>query len=183
MLRGPRVILRAITRDDLPRYVAWLNDYEVGKHLGHVSPFNLEDETDWYEGQRKNDSVFNLAIETETGAHIGSVGLMDINRRAQKAELGIVIGAKEEWSKGYGGEAIEAMLRYGFEQLNLNRISLQVDTDHPGAIKCYKRCGFTIEGELRQVGFREGEFVNQYIMSILRSEYFQRKTHGALSNG
>ena len=171
MLKGPRITLRAITREDLSRYVTWLNDPEVSRHLGHLAPFNLDDEIDWYEAQRKNDSTLHLAIETENNEHIGSVSLMNINYRTQSSELGIVIGVKALWDKGYGGEAIEVLLRYGFENLNLNRIALLVDTDHPRAIKCYQRCGFSIEGEMRQVGFRGDRFFNQYIMSILRSEY------------
>jgi RimJ/RimL family protein N-acetyltransferase len=171
MIKGPRITLRAVTRDDLPRYVVWLNDPDVSRHLGQLLPFNLDDEIDWYEAQRKNDSSLHLAIETENNEHIGSISLMDINYRAQSAELGIVIGVKDLWDIGYGSEAIEALLCYGFENLNLNRICLRVDTDHPRAIKCYQRCGFSIEGELRQVEFRDGRFFDQYIMSVLRSEY------------
>jgi len=171
MLKGSQLILRAVTRDDLPRYTTWLNDYDVSRHLGHLRPFNLEDETDWFERQRQDTASLHLAIETKAGAHIGSVSLMNINQRVQSAELGIVIGTKEDWSKGYGTEAILLMLRYGFKQLNLNRIYLRVNSDHHGAIKCYTRCGFSQEGIMRQATFREGQFIDQILMSILRSEY------------
>ena len=183
MLKGPRVTLRAIKPDDLPRFVTWLNDYEVRKHVSPFVPFTLEDEEEWYQAQRKDQSVFNLAIEIEDGTHIGSIGLMDINQRVQQAELGIMIGRKEAWSKGYGGEAIALMLAYGFDHLNLNRIFLRVNTDHLGAIKCYQRGGFVTEGELRQVGFRAGRFVNQYIMSVLRAEYLAEKNNHPETNG
>ena len=174
MLKGPRLTLRAVTRDDLPRYVAWLNDTDVVRHLSMFMPMNLDDETEWYEAQRKDRSTLNLAMETETGQHIGSVGLMSIDYRNQSAELGIVIGEKNEWNKGYGGEAIEILLAYAFNELNLNRIYLRVDTDNLGGVNCYKRCGFVTEGEFREVGFRDGKYINQYIMSVLRNEYRQR---------
>ncbi|MEM7030229.1 MAG: GNAT family protein [Chloroflexota bacterium] len=174
MIRGDRLTLRAITRDDLPRYVSWLNDPEVTKHLGHIPPFNLDDETDWFERQRKDDSVYHLAIDTPDGVHIGSVSLMNIDARNQKAELGIVIGLKSDWGKGFGTEAINIMLDYGFYTLNLNRIYLRVDTEHFAGITCYQRCGFTQEGELRHDTFREGQFHNVYLMSILREEYEKR---------
>jgi len=171
MLKGPRITLRAVTRDDLPRYVTWLNDVEVVKHLTIYIPFNLDDETDWYEKQRKDQSVVNFAIDTENGKHIGSIGLMKIDAKNQNAELGIVIGDKEEWGKGYCTEAIGLLLGYGFDTLNLNRIFLRVDTDNPGGLKCYRRCGFITEGEMRQVIFSGGKFINQYLMSVLRNEY------------
>ncbi len=171
MLKGPRLTLRAITPDDLPRYVAWLNDVEVTRHLTIYLPMNLDDEEEWYQRQRKDPTTLNLAIETETGEHIGSVGLMKIDHRTQSAELGIVIGAKEHWGKGYGREAITVLLEYGFHTLNLNRITLRVDADHPAAIRCYQNCGFVMEGEMRQAVFRDGQFINQYRMSILREEY------------
>jgi len=183
MLKGPRLTLRAIRRDDLPRYVIWLNDSEVIEHLGDIFPFSLEDEEEWYEAQRKDQRVLHLAIETAEGIHIGSVSLMNINYRNQVAELGIVIGVKSDWGKGYGTEAINILLSYGFEVLNLNRIFLRVDTDHHGAITCYQRCGFTQEGELRQVGYKAGKFYNQYIMSILRTEYNQRVSDYGKSSG
>jgi RimJ/RimL family protein N-acetyltransferase len=174
MLKGPRLTLRAVTRDDLPRYVTWLNDIEVTKHLSLYLPFNLDDEAEWYETQRKSGTEQNFAIETEDGTHIGSAGLMNINHRVQSAELGIVIGAKSEWNKGYGQEAITLMLEYAFNTLNLNRVCLRVDTNHPGAINCYRRCGFVTEGEMRQVEFSEGRHIDQYLMSILKSEYYQQ---------
>ncbi|MFQ5577324.1 MAG: GNAT family N-acetyltransferase [Anaerolineae bacterium] len=175
MLTGARLTLRAVTRDDLPRYVAWLNDGDVTKHLSLYLPMNLDDETEWYESQRHNQTVQNFAIETRDGKHIGSVGLMDIDYRDQSAELGIVIGDKTEWGKGYGREAIGMLLDFAFNTLNLNRICLQVDTDHPAAIKCYRNCGFVQEGELRHIIYREGRHTNQYLMSILKSEYRQRQ--------
>ena len=174
MPKGDRLTLRAITRDDLPRYVSWLNDPDVTKYLGHIAPLNLDDETAWYERQRSDQGVLHLAIDTPEGIHIGSVSLMNIDTRSQKAELGIMIGLKSDWGKGYGTEAINIILDYGFKTLNLNRIFLYVDTEHAGGITCYQRCGFTQEGELRQETYRDGQFRNMYIMSILRSEYTQR---------
>ena len=172
MLKGPRITLRAITRNDLPRYVTWLNDVEVIRHLTtNFAPFNLDDETDWYENQRKDQSTKNFTIDNEAGKHIGSISLMNIDHRHQQAELGIVIGEKNAWNKGYCTEAITLLLKYGFNTLNLNRIFLRVDEDSWGGLKCYERCGFVKEGELRQAVFREGAFISHYIMSVLRSEW------------
>ena len=172
MLKGQRLTLRAIERDDLPRYVAWLNDPEVTDHLKAYLPFNLDDETNWYESQRQDRSAQNFAIVlTAENLHIGSIGLMKINQREQNAELGIMIGDKSCWGQGYGREAIQLLLPFGFNTLNLHRIYLRVDASHPAAIRCYTRCGFVEEGRLRDEVFRHGQFEDQLVMSILRPEY------------
>jgi RimJ/RimL family protein N-acetyltransferase len=172
MIEGSRITLRAVERDDLPRYVSWLNDPEVTYHLSPLLPFNLDDETDWYEQQRQDQSVLNLAIVIDDGRqHIGSVGLMHLDYRHQQAELGIVIGEKSQWGQGYGREAIELLLEYAFTELNLNRVYLRVDASHASAIHTYLRCGFQEEGRLREAVYHHGGFEDQLLMSVLRTEY------------
>ncbi|MDM8528999.1 GNAT family protein [Anaerolineales bacterium HSG24] len=172
MLKGKRINLRATERDDLPRYVKWFNDEEVNAHLTTFMPMNLDDETAWYENQRQDSSMLTLAIViTAEDKHIGSIGLMHIKPRIQSAELGISIGDKESWGQGYGQEAIELLVDFGFMHLNLHRLFLRVDANHPTAKRCYEKSGFVEEGRLRSAGFRHGQFFDQFIMSILRSEY------------
>ena len=175
MLKGQRLTLRAIERDDLPHYVAWLNDPEVTDHLLAHLPFNLDDETDWYENQRKDNTMqnFGMVVSAEN-LLIGSIGLMNINQREQHAELGILIGHKTHWNQGYGREAIHLLLLFGFNTLNLHRIYLRVDASHPAAVRCYTSCGFVEEGRLRETVFRQGRFEDQLIMSILRPEYLAK---------
>lgn len=172
MIKGKRITLRAITRDDLPRYVAWLNNPEVIYHLSPLLPMNLEDETDWYEQQRKDKTTQNLAIVINEGdLHIGSIGLMRLNHQQQQAELGIFIGDKSKWGQGYGQEAIHLLLNFAFTELNLHRIFLRVDASHAAGIRCYQACQFQEEGRLRDAVYHHGHFEDQLIMSVLRPEY------------
>lgn len=174
MIKGDRVTLRAIERDDLPHYVTWLNDPEVTHHLSLFLPLNSDDEAGWYEAQRKDDSCQNFAIVINKGeAHIGSVGLMKINYREQNAELGIVIGDKTQWGKGYGREAIQLLLKFAFTEMNLHRVYLRVDAGNTPAIRCYLNCGFIEEGRLRDAVYHRGHFEDQLMMSVLRSEYLK----------
>ncbi|MDR7071511.1 RimJ/RimL family protein N-acetyltransferase [Fictibacillus barbaricus] len=75
------------------------------------------------------------------------------------AELGIAIGNKRFWGKGYGLAAMRAMLNFGFTELHLNKIWLRVEIDNEKAIKSYKRAGYIEEGILRQDRLRNGKFV------------------------
>ena len=174
MIPGDKVILRPIERDDLPRYVRWFGDPEVRRHLLVYLPFSLAQEERWYEGmidrlERGNDVL--LAIETIEGVHIGNVGLHDIDWKSRSAELGIIIGEKDYWGQGYGTDAIRTLLRLSFEEMNLHRVYLRVDADNMRGIHCYKKCGFQKDGTLRDAVFREGQYIDQWLMSILRTEF------------
>ncbi len=172
MLNGTNLTLRAVTRDDLPHYIEWFSDPDVTRNLLWYLPLNMDFETSWYERQLNDPTTLNFAIVISASQkHIGSISLQKIDHRSQVAELGIAIGDKTEWGKGYCQEAIRLLLDYGFNQLNLNRIYLQVFTDNIAGKKCYSRCGFKLEGELREASFSNGHFVNHYVMSVLRHEF------------
>jgi len=172
MLKSERLTLRKISRDDLANYLVWFNDPEVNRHLLTFIVFNMDDEVAWYEAQQKDPNTLNLAIIlNHNHKHIGSIGLSEINHRTQQAQLGIAIGEKQYWGQGYGREAIKLLLEFGFLELNLHRIALQVDASHIAAQHCYQHCGFVEEGRLRDAIFRRGQFEDQLIMSILRPEF------------
>jgi len=174
MIPGEKVQLRPIERDDLPRYVEWFSDPEVRRYLIIYLPFSLTQEERWFEnlvGRLERQEDVLLAIETADGVHIGNIGLHTIDWKNRNAELGIVIGEKAYWNQGYGTDAIRTMLGLAFREMNLHRVFLRVDVDNGRGIRCYEKAGFRQEGTLREVVFREGTFHNQYIMSILESEF------------
>ncbi|MBI9043380.1 MAG: GNAT family N-acetyltransferase [Anaerolineaceae bacterium] len=175
MLIGKRVRLRAIERMDLELYVKWLNDPEVRRHLTIYQPMSMAQEETWYENNLKNSlNEQPLAIEIDKSGKwtlIGNIGLMDFDYRIQSAELGLFIGDKREWGKGYGKDAICLMLTHAFNSLNLNRVFLRVYEDNSRGIRLYEKIGFIHEGRLREAVFDSGSFKDVLIMSILRSEW------------
>lgn len=171
MIRGKQVLLRAIEPSDLSDYHRWLNDPEVSRHLALYTPLSMPDEESWYEATRADSSQTVFAIETEAGQHIGNVSLMDINWKDRSAELGIVIGDKRQWGKGYGQDAIRTVLGFAFGEINLNRVYLRVFAEHASAIKAYCKCGFVEEGRLREDIYAEGEYHDMLVMGILKREY------------
>jgi RimJ/RimL family protein N-acetyltransferase len=174
MVEGLKVRLRPIEREDLPTYVRWFGDPEVRHHLAMYLPFSLAQEEQWFEDllQRLRDrTAVLLAIETLDGVHIGNLGLVDVNWKDRNAELGITIGEKAYWGQGYGTDAVRTMLRLAFEQMNLHRVFLRVHADNARAIRCYEKAGFQKEGTLRHVVFRDGAYVDQFLMAILAPEF------------
>ena len=175
MIYGKRVRLRAIERSDLPRYFEWLNDPEVTEGLWHYLPLSMDDEEGWFEKMRQEDAEQRpLAIEIredQAWRLAGNVGLLDLRWANRSAELGIFIGDKSLWDKGYGTEAVELMLRHAFDTLNLHRVFLRVFASNERAQRSYQKAGFVPEGTLRQAVFRHGRYVDMHIMSVLRSEW------------
>jgi diamine N-acetyltransferase len=171
---GKQVRLRPIERTDLPRFVSWFNDPEVRQHLTVYLPFALAQEERWFENllrRLEEQHEVLLAIETHDGVHIGNIGLHAINWKDRHAEAGIVIGEKAYWDQGYGSDAMRTLLGIAFRQMNLHRVYLHVDADNARGIRCYEKAGFRLEGTLREAVFRDGVYHDQYVMSILASEY------------
>jgi len=170
MIQGERVLLRAIERGDLPNYVQWFGDPRVLVYFGRLLPLSLAQEEAWYEGQLQDPSVCNFAIEYE-GQHVGGAGFSSIDGRNRTAEVGLFIGIPGLWDQGLGGDVLRLLLRFGFEQMNLHRISLQVFAESERAVHLYENVGFQHEGSWRQAEFRHGRYHDLLWMSILRDEW------------
>lgn len=176
MIYGERIRFRAIEREDIPRYVEWFNDPEVTAGLATYLPMSLADETRWFENLGNlpvEERGFAVDVKTVDGGwkHIGSVGFHHIDWVNRSAEFGICIGEKTLWNQGYGSEAARLMLKHGFETLNLHRIFLRVYETNPRAIRAYEKVGFVKEGIIRDAVYRNGCYINDLLMSVLRSEW------------
>jgi len=171
MIRGERVVLRAIEADDAERCHTWVNDREVTRFLSLRFPIPMADERRWTEATRDPSHDVELAIDTLEGTHIGNCGLHGIDAVARRAELGILIGDKAHWGQGFGTDAMLTLCGFGFGEMNLHRIYLRVIGFNQRAIACYEKCGFLHEGRLRQAEFREGAYHDMLIMGILRDEF------------
>jgi RimJ/RimL family protein N-acetyltransferase len=176
MIYNDRIRLRADERSDLPLFVEWLNDPEVREGISSYLPFSQAIEEQWYEHMLKlprEEHPFGIDIRTGDGGWrlIGNCSMFEFNWRCRSAEVGIFIGDKSCWNQGYGTDVMRLILKHGFETLNLNRIYLHVFANNPRAIRCYEKVGFIHEGRLRQAEFKNNQYVDMLVMSVLHSEY------------
>ncbi|NLS79728.1 MAG: GNAT family N-acetyltransferase [Chloroflexi bacterium] len=171
MIKGNKVRLRAIEQEDIPRFVRWLNDPDVIRFLTIYQPISTADEIRWFQRHLESKDDFVYAIETAEGVHIGNIGLHGMDWKNHNATLGIFIGEKAYWGLGYGTDAILTLLHFAFGEMNLNRVELSVFDYNERAIHSYRKCGFQLEGGRRQALYREGEYHDVLLMSILKSEY------------
>jgi RimJ/RimL family protein N-acetyltransferase len=174
-LKEVNVSLRDLLIEDAEDRYQWCMDEEVTKHLNmpeKYPPFSQLETQEWIQQCiNKTNGYEQKAILSENGEHIGWVDLKNIDRMNKHAELGIAIGNKRYWGKGYGLAAMKEMLRFGFTKLQLNKIWLRVEIDNEKAIKSYKRAGYTEEGILRQDRLRKGKFIDRLRMSVLKEDW------------
>ena len=179
MIFGERIRLRGVEREDLPLFVTWLNDPEVIKGLIINLPLSSLDEENWFENLAKlppEEKPLAIEIQDENGWRlIGNSSFHNIFLINRCAEVGIFIGNKDEWGKGYGSETMLLLLKHGFETINLHRIFLRVYEDNHRAIRTYENIGFKHEGRLREDRYYHGEYFDTLIMSVLRSEWLSRE--------
>ena len=171
MILGQKTRLRAIEREDLLTFVRWFNDPEVRRYLEMYLPMSKAEEEVWFEAYLKDDTSRNFAIETGEGALIGTIGLDDLDWKNRHASLGIVIAEKDFWGRGYGTDAVTALVGFAFNEMNLHRICLSVFEFNDRAIRCYEKCGFRQEGRAREALFRDGKYHDHLLMAILRQEF------------
>jgi RimJ/RimL family protein N-acetyltransferase len=178
MIYGGRVRLRATEREDVKKFHAWVNDPEVTKHLQLYLPMSMVDEENWFDEMTKgNQNEKSLVVEVRNGESwkmIGNCGVFGIDPVNRLGEIGIMLGEKDEWNKGYGTETMLLLARHCFDTLNLHRVYLRVYAENLHARRTYEKAGFVEEGCLREAVYKHGSYDDIIIMSILRSEWLEK---------
>lgn len=171
MIIGEKIILREIEEKDLDLIVKWRNDPEILRWLFSYLPLNKVKQMKWYEKYLNDYTQQTFMIEAkEEKTPVGTVGLTNIDYKNQKAELTVIIGEKEYWGRGLGEEALNLLVKFAFNEMNLRKIKALVFSDNEKAIKLYEKGGFEEEEILREEIFKEGKFKDVVVMSLFRSK-------------
>jgi len=175
-LSGPRVYFRPYDEKDARQVFVWFNDPEVTHFMfTGQKPATQKQITDLMNHDKSSGhNVIFIAVDKETDAPLGVVGLYEINETAKKAEMRIIIGNKDFWGKGYGTEITEMITFYGFDRLNMHRVYLGFTEANQAATKAYSKAGFEHEGVLRDDIYRNSSYYNTVRMGILRDDYYKR---------
>jgi RimJ/RimL family protein N-acetyltransferase len=168
----PTTLLRKLEPEDASGLYRYRNDPEVVQGLGGFSyGYSRQAIKEWIELREKISSDIVWAIaKPETNACLGHVGLYRIDHRVRACEFAILIGDRTQWGKGIGRQATAAVLAYGFDELNMNRIELSVLASNARAVRLYEGLGFLREGIKRQAQYRGGEYLDVILMALLRSD-------------
>ena len=165
--------LRELERKDIPAINSWRNDKELIKNLGAPFRFiNADVDNAWYDSYMSSrNNTIRCSVVDEKDNILGLVSLTNIDRINQSAVIHIMVGNAENRGKGIGSFAMKEMLDHAFDDMNLRRIELSVLTENTRALALYTKLGFQIEGEKREAVYKDNEYKNMYIMSILKNEY------------
>ena len=172
-IAGEKIALGPLCRDLLPLYLKWDNDCEILALRGmSVRPRTWEEALAWYERAATDDRAVMFTIYAQPAVRpIGLTMLLDIQPFDRTADLGIFIGERDCWEKGYGTEATSLTLDYGFIALGLHNILLRVASFNERAIRTYTRAGFRVIGRRRQSAVVAGQAYDDIYMDCLATEF------------
>ncbi len=174
ILRGEKIWLRASEKADFTTGVEWIGDRDTAHFLGLKSPISVDGAAEFAQMvlAQQGKTVFSFSIcRLEDDRSIGNVTLRNIDRENGGAELAIVIADKPLQGRGYGTDALNCVLDFGFGELRLERIELHVFDYNPRAIRSYEKAGFRTDVVMRRARFHRGAHHDVFQMSILRADW------------
>jgi RimJ/RimL family protein N-acetyltransferase len=170
-LRGKRVTLRPLSEKDAPLLTRWINDPDVRQYVLRYLPMTEKGELEWINSM-SNSSNHNVTLGiVAKGTLIGSLGFHAVSQRDRYAEVGICIGDNSNREKGCGSDATMTLLEYGFNTLNLRKITWKAKAFNERSIACAKRCGFVEEARLREHLFVNGAYDDEVILSQFSADW------------
>ncbi len=172
-LIGTKCYLSPCSQEEAEKWTEWDNDLEIAIPLGDeaYTPYTLEKMRDILAEVSKHQNHIFSIVDLEADTTIGRCLLFNIDQVNRQATMGIVIGEKEYWGKGYGQDAIRLLLDYGFNLLNLNSIMLGTFSFNERAQSCFRKVGFKEIGRRREARIIGEKKFDLVMMDILASEF------------
>lgn len=171
-IKGKFVTLRAIEKTDLELMREMLNDPEIENLVvGWAFPISKYQQEKWYENNIGNQTNLRFIVETDDGQAVGLATLVNIDWKNRRAKHGIKIAKLEDRNKGYGKDTVMAIMRYAFDELQLNRLDTTWLEYNITSRTMYKKCGWKEEGKLREAIYKNGSYKDLLLGGILKSDY------------
>ncbi|MGO4346680.1 GNAT family N-acetyltransferase [Paenibacillus sp. MCAF9] len=171
-LESERIYLRKLEELDAPIMLANTTDEEIRYMTGTKHNFTLEQIQAHIYNINNDPSRYDFAIcLKDDDQMIGELSISDIDEENKKAGFRITMNSIKLTGKGYGTEALKIVLRFVFEELNLNRLELEVFSHNLRGIRAYEKAGFVKEGVLRESLYYGGTYSDEIIMAIIKKDY------------
>jgi ribosomal-protein-alanine N-acetyltransferase len=169
-LESDRIRLREVRPSDADgRYYQWINDPEVTSFLeSRFYPVSGESLQQYIADRQKDrDSIFLAIVDKKRDSHIGNVKLGPIDWIHRRAEIGILIGEKSLWGRGYATETIRLVVDYAFRTLGLHKVTAGCYANNLGSQRAFEKAGFGVEGTRRSHLLWEGQYVDLVLLGIV----------------
>lgn len=181
-LIGEQVSLAVPRRADVEAWTRWMNDLDVVLPLGYEAYYPVTEEAlarQIGDVAEKRDHVFTI-VENGTGRSIGQAQFFAVDAVNRCGRIGMMIGEKELWGRGYGAAALRLLLDHAFDLLNLNSVDLEVYAFNTRALRCYRRAGFREIGRRRARRLIAGVYHDSVLMDLLAEEHRATRRYSAV---
>ena len=173
-IEGKKVILRAMEKADMELVRKLFNSREV-EHLvlGWSFPLSAYQQEKWFENNYNDRNNFRFVIDSIEDGPIGIATLTDIDWKNRRAYHGIKILPELNKHKGNGMDAVMALMRYAFDELQLVRLDGGWFEDNLPSKKLYTKCGWQEEGRKRKYVYQNGQYKDVIFTGILAEDYYR----------
>ena len=177
-LETKRLVFRRFETDDAEYiFKNWANDDEVTKYLTWPSHKNIDETIEirkkWMKEYEKNDFYQWAIVLKEINEPIGSISVVKQSDDIKMVHIGYCIG-KKWWNKGIVSEALNALIKFFFEEVGINRIESRHDPNNPNSGKVMAKCGMKYEGHMRQADKNNQGIVDYIEYGIIAEDYFKK---------
>ncbi|MBD3196332.1 MAG: GNAT family N-acetyltransferase [Candidatus Lokiarchaeota archaeon] len=175
-LEGDRVSLVPLHKEHLDLYTKWRNRPKVRRLARSNLPTTKEDLEKFLEPKniRIMDNFYFEIFHKKDEKPIGDAGFNKIEWIDKRGDIGLAIGEPEYWRQGYATEATELLLRYAFNELNLNKITATIYSPNIGSYICAEKVGLKLEARLEKDAYIEGKYVDNLIYRIFKDEWIEK---------
>ena len=170
---GPRIYLKLLSQDDVnEKYLRWVEDPEILEYLeSRWRAYTLEDLKNYVRtvNDGLNNFMFGIYLK-ENSEYVGNIKIGSINQIHRYGDIGLIIGEKSVWGKGYGVEAINLVTRYAFDEINLNKVFSGIYANNVKSIKAFKKAGYREVGTLKEHRFCKGTYVDEILFEKCKNQ-------------
>ena len=170
MIESKRLLLRPVELSDVnEQYQAWMNDPAVMQYTeSRFQTHSLKQIRDYVRSvQKDSSSRFFAIVEQESGKHIGNIKIGHIHPVHRHADVGIIIGDKASWGKGYATESLQMVADFARAQLKLHKLTAGIYANNLGSLQAFLKAGFVLEGRFASHWFCDGEYVDGLQVGLL----------------
>ncbi len=169
-INGERIYLREVRISDVnENYYNWINNTLINQYLeSRFYPSSIESIQKYVQKISNNsDFIFLAIINKKDNHHIGNIKLGPINWIHRLGEIGIIIGEKNYWGKGYATESIKTLSKHAFNVLNLHKLTAGCYETNQGSLKAFKKANFEIEGIRRHHNYFNGKYIDSVLLGLI----------------